>query len=181
MSGVPFPLGHCVVALVIVAAVWDWRTRRIPNWLVATALIVALPLQIMLHGAAGGMQVWFLGALAGFLILLPGYLIRALGAGDVKLMAALGAMCGAALALEIAVIASALGGIWALVWLARRRQVRAGLSNTMSMVILMSGGAGDEGADKQPEARTMNVKSLGKLPFGVAIAVSAVGTLMTGM
>jgi prepilin peptidase CpaA len=177
MSGVPFPVGHCVVALVIAAAVWDWRTRRIPNWLVATALVVALPIQAMLHGVPGGIQIWFFGCLAGFLILLPGYLIRMLGAGDVKLMAAVGAFCGAALALEIAVIASAIGGIWALVWLFRRKQVRAGLGNTMSMLIMMSSATGEDGAVQ----RTTSVQSVGRLPFGVAIAVGAVGTLMTGM
>ncbi|MGA7777170.1 MAG: prepilin peptidase [Paraburkholderia sp.] len=177
MSGVPFPAGHCVVALVIVAAVWDWRTRRIPNWLVATALIVALPLQITLHGAHDGIQIWFGGCLAGGLILLPGYLMRALGAGDVKLMAAVGALCGAALALEIAVIASAIGGIWALVWLLRRKRVRAGLSNTMSMLITMSSGTNEAGTANG----TMSVRSVGRLPFGVAIALGAVGTLMAGV
>jgi prepilin peptidase CpaA len=177
MSGVPFPVAHCVVALVIVAAVWDWRTRRIPNWLVALALIVALPLQIVLHGSLDGIQIWFTGCLSGGLILLPGYLMRALGAGDVKLMAAVGAFCGAALALEMAVIASAIGGVWALVWLLQRKRVRAGLSNTMSMLMTMSSQSNETGTTD----RTMSVQSLGRLPFGVAIALSAVGTLMAGV
>lgn len=95
MNGVPFPIGPCVLALVMIAALSDLNTRRIPNWLVATALVVALPMQVVLHGATEGMQMWLGGCLTGGLLLLPGYLMRLMGAGDVKLMAAVGAFCGA--------------------------------------------------------------------------------------
>lgn len=177
MASVLFPVAPCVAALVITAAVWDWQTRRIPNWLVSAALIVALPMQMFVHGASGGIQAWLLGCLAGGVMFLPGYLTRTVGAGDVKLMAAIGALCGAVLAMEIAVVASAIGGVWALVWLMRRKRVRAGLTNTMSMLVNVAGGAR---AGVQ-HGESLRVLSVGRLPFGVAIAIGTLGTMMTGL
>jgi prepilin peptidase CpaA len=177
MADVLFPIAPCVVALVITAAVWDWQTRRIPNWLVLLALVIALPLQVYVRGVIDGNQDWLLGCLAGGGMFLPGYLTRTVGAGDVKLMAAVGAFCGAMHAMEIALIASVIGGAWALVWLLRRRQLAAGIVNTMSMLANTAGGI-RAGVQHGESNRAMSV---GRLPFGVAIAISTVGTLMTGL
>lgn len=177
MTSVAFPVGPCVVALVITAAVWDWQTRRIPNWLVSAAFIVALPVQMWVHGAISGIQAWLLGCLVGGIMLLPGYLTRTVGAGDVKLMAAVGAFCGAVLAMEIAVVASAIGGLWALVWLARRRRIRAGLANTMSMLVNVLDGT----RVGVQHGESMRALSIGRLPFGVAIAIGTVVTMTTGL
>lgn len=177
MASVLFPVAPCVVALVITAAVWDWQTRRIPNWLVSVGLMVALPLQAYVHGLGDGVLAWLLGCLAGGLMFMPGYLMRMMGAGDVKLMAAVGAFCGAALAMEIAVITSVIGGVWALVWLMQRKRVRAGLTNTMTVLVNVVGGA-RAGVQHGESNRALSV---GRLPFGVAIAVGTVGTLMSGL
>jgi prepilin peptidase CpaA len=176
MASVLFPVAPCVVALVITAAVSDWQTRRIPNGLVLIALIVALPLQIYVHGPSDGIQTWFLGVLTGGAILLPGYLTRTVGAGDVKLMAAVGGFCGPLVAIEIAVISSAMGGAWALVWLMRRKQIWSGVANTMAMLGSVAGGV-RAGVQHGESIRAMSV---GKMPFGVAIAIGTLGTMMIG-
>jgi prepilin peptidase CpaA len=173
MNAVPFPLGPCVLLLVIMAAVLDWRTRRIPNWLVATGWLAALPAQWMVHGAVGGMSVWAAGCLVGGLIFLPGYLLRAVGAGDVKLMAAVGAYFGATGAIEVAMIACATGGIWALALLVIRRRMKAGLANTFSMLLSAAGGL----RQVAQQGEVMRALSVGRLPFGVAIAIGTVGTI----
>jgi prepilin peptidase CpaA len=174
MNSVPFPIAPCVLALVATAAAWDWQTRRIPNWLVALGLIVALPVQGMIHGEAGGIQIWFFGCLTGGLFFLPGYLIRAVGAGDVKLMAAVGAFCGVLGAVEIAMIACAVGGLWALVVLLKRRQVRAGLTNTVTMLLTMP----DDVRESATGKAGMRTQSVGRLPFGVAIAIGTVWAIL---
>lgn len=51
------------MALVLVAALWDLQTRRIPNWLVVTGLIVAIPVQWFTHGVVDGMTMWMGGML----------------------------------------------------------------------------------------------------------------------
>src|SRR5262245_25827076 len=174
MTAVPFPLGPCVLLLVITAAACDLRTRRIPNWLVATALVAALPAQWMLHGAVDGLAVWFAGWLFGGLIFLPGYMVRALGAGDVKLMAAVGAWFGMTGAIETALIACMVGGVWALTVMLLKRRMKDGLSNTYSMLVSVTGGW----RQAVQQGEVMRAVSVGRLPFGVAIAIGALGTIV---
>ena len=92
---VPLPLllRALFLSVAIVAAIYDWRFRRIPNWLCLAGLIAGFCAQTYLRGAAG-----LLAAAEGFglalLIYMPLYLLRGMGAGDVKLMAALGSIAG---------------------------------------------------------------------------------------
>ncbi|MGT2473886.1 hypothetical protein [Paraburkholderia terrae] len=58
MNGVPFPVGPCVLALVVIAAIYDIHARRIPNWLVVIGLGAGLVVQCALHGAIDGMLLW---------------------------------------------------------------------------------------------------------------------------
>src|ERR1700722_13913601 len=77
----------------IIAGITDWRSRRIPNWLTVTALLIGIATNSWLHGWAGA-KTSLLGAGLGLLLLLPFVLIRSLGAGDWKLVGALGAFLG---------------------------------------------------------------------------------------
>ena len=86
----------CVGIFTLVAMIWDIRSRRIPNWLNVTGLVVAFGFHAIFNGFEG-----LLPALAGFAvgfgILFVLWLIGGGGAGDVKLAAALGAWLGAPL------------------------------------------------------------------------------------
>ena len=82
-----------VLVLALVAAIWDLRTRRIPNWLVLTGLIAGFGLNGVLSGLAG-LEAALIGMLTGFGIYLALYLLHAMGAGDVKFMAAVGSLVG---------------------------------------------------------------------------------------
>jgi prepilin peptidase CpaA len=85
-----------IVALLVVAAlgaVWDLRTRRIPNWLTLAGLVAGFALNGVLYGVEGLSRAG-LGMVAGFGIYLLLYLLRAMGAGDVKFMAAIGSLVG---------------------------------------------------------------------------------------
>ena len=89
-------LGSCV-AITAMAAVTDYRTGRIPNWLTLPPLVVG-PL---LHFVSGG-PTGLLGALVAIAVcgLVPYLMFRcgAIGGGDVKLFAAMGALCVASVA-----------------------------------------------------------------------------------
>ena len=82
------------LATLLAAAVWtDQRAHRIPNTLVLTMLISGLAVQTIMNGLEGlGMAT--LGVLAGFAIFLIPYLRGGMAAGDVKLIAAVGAFLG---------------------------------------------------------------------------------------
>ncbi|MES0872713.1 prepilin peptidase [Sinimarinibacterium thermocellulolyticum] len=105
------------VAWAVAISVWDLRTRRIPNWSLVVAALAGAGL--LLHQGQGIAGVGWLGSLAGaaigVLIWLPGYLVKKLGAGDVKLAGCIGFLLGGLAAVEAMWIAAvALGAMAAI-------------------------------------------------------------------
>ena len=108
-----------IVLVVGLPAIWiDTQTHRIPNVLVGSTVLAACALQLGSHGTAGiGLVLG--GAAVGLLSLLPLYVAGAMGAGDVKLMGALGALVGpqtAVLAVAFTLVAGAALALAALGW-----------------------------------------------------------------
>jgi len=96
-----------VVLFTAAALVSDLRTRRIPNWLTAPALGMA----IAMHTASGGISglgFSLLGFAVGFGVLLCLWLIGGGGGGDVKMMGALGAWLGVTLTIQVFLVSTAL-------------------------------------------------------------------------
>jgi prepilin peptidase CpaA len=95
LNVVPLPLlfRTLLLAVAVVAGIYDWKYRRIPNWLVLLGLVAGFSCHCVVGGLAG-----LVVAAKGFglaaLIYLAMYLLHAMGAGDVKLMAALGCIAG---------------------------------------------------------------------------------------
>ena len=98
-----------------VAIAYDLRTRRIPNW-----LILAIAAAGWTAAATGLIPVTIgqslLGMLLGCAILFPLFAIRAFGAGDVKLLGAVGAWVGPLLVVWVMLIAAIVGGVMAIIW-----------------------------------------------------------------
>jgi prepilin peptidase CpaA len=109
-----------VVALLVasIALVTDLRSRRIPNWLTVPALLLGLMLNLIVSGKDGGISA-LEGAALGFGLLIPFYLMRVMGAGDVKLLAACGALLGPENLVAAAAAGAIVGGAISLVILAR--------------------------------------------------------------
>jgi prepilin peptidase CpaA len=158
MNTFAFPIGLFVFALVIAAAAFDLHSRRIPNKLILLGLIAALPVQWAVHGGTAGLWLGLQGLATGIAVMLPFYLLRAFGAGDAKLMGAIGAFVGPSTVLLIALATFLAGGVWALVLVVQRRQLRHAGN---SMFLMCTGFA-------QHKTQTA---SLGRLPYGVAIAL----------
>lgn len=103
-----------VMSLAWWAALVDLKTRKVPNWLVLLSLITGISVQTFLHGLEG-IAAACSGLFVGMAVLLPGYICGATGAGDVKLMGAVGSFMGvtgafmAALASMIVGVVIALG------------------------------------------------------------------------
>lgn len=93
------------------AVVTDVRTRRIPNWL--TGSIAGAGFGIAFGGGTVTPLQAALGLLTGLLLMMPGHLIGATGAGDVKLMAAVGSVVGPDLAFRAFLYSAVAGGVFA--------------------------------------------------------------------
>lgn len=170
-------IGPIAMAVALTAAAIDAQRRRIPNWLTFGAWLVALPLQVAMHGIGQGAFVWVCGWLTGLMIFLPFYLLRGMAAGDVKLMAAVGAWLGAFMAFEIALATFVIGGVWALALTLRRNRM-AQLGRNLQHILMTSGQVGREaGKARAPRPEADASWSVGTLPYGVAIAAGTIAVL----
>ncbi|CAN7227256.1 Type IV leader peptidase family protein [compost metagenome] len=166
-------VGPATIGIVLTAAAIDLERRRIPNWLTFGAWIAALPAMAAIHGLAAGSLAWLYGWTMGLALFLPFYLMRGMAAGDVKLMAAVGAWLGVSMVLKIALATCVIGGLWALIQVLITGQGRSTLARVGHMLIaaLVPGSR-----PVQPEAGA----SAGSMPYGVAIAAGTLTMLFAG-
>ena len=120
----------CALSAASLAAVIDVFSRRIPNWLTLAAFTGGVVLNGWLNGT-GGVADALAGAVLGFALLLPFYAMRAMGAGDVKLLAAVGALLGPQVLVSVAVYGALVGGAMSLVVLLARGRLSVALSEVL--------------------------------------------------
>src|SRR6202043_2762082 len=104
-----------LLALVLGAAVYDVRYRRIPNWLTVLGVLGGLAINMFIYPVWPGLRFSLAGLGLAFGIYLVLYALRAMGAGDVKLMAAIGAIVGWQNWFGIFVITALVGGVISLI------------------------------------------------------------------
>jgi prepilin peptidase CpaA len=148
------------------AVVTDVRTRRIPNWLTGSLAAAGLGLAFAGGSLTPGRAA--LGLLAGLLLMLPSHLIGATGAGDVKLMAAIGALLGPLPVLRAFLFTALAGGVIAVAVAMRRGRLADTLHGTAQLVTV------------RPEARRAIEAPLraNRFAYGPAIAVGTLVSLM---
>ncbi|MGZ5199226.1 MAG: A24 family peptidase [Telluria sp.] len=161
-------LDMSLLVLVTLAGVHDLLSRRIPNHLLLVALAAALPLQAA--AGAPGLLDGLAGAACGLLLFLPLYLLRGMAAGDVKLLATVGAFAGPAAVFQIGITAWCIGGVMALAMIICRGQVRTVLANLRDLLrpLLMR----LAGLPAVPLALAR--PSVGSMPYGLAIALATI-------
>ena len=122
-----------VLALGLGAAVFtDVRTRRIPNWL--TGAIAGAAFGLAFGGGPVTPMRALLGLVVGLALMLPGHVIGATGAGDVKLMAAVGAVVGPDVIFRAFLYSAVAGGVLAVVVAVRRGRLGTTLKATTNLV-----------------------------------------------
>jgi prepilin peptidase CpaA len=144
----------------------DWRIRRIPNWLTVPALLMGLALSAALGGWPG-LKSSLEGAGIGLGILLPLVLARGLGAGDWKLMGALGAFLGPQRILVVLLGTALIAAAMSVVEVIRQGKVRETLYNVWVLFVAYS-----TFHVNNARAITLDNPGLLKIPFGVAAALS---------
>jgi len=156
------------ILLTALAAFVDFRSRKIPNWLTVPAFVAGLTLRTVLFGWPGAKSA-LEGTGLALLVLLPLVLMRALGAGDWKLMGAVGALLGPLMFLFVLLGSILVSGIMAIVEMARTRRMRETFHNLYVLVQ----GFFTFGLRANPKISLDNPELL-KLPFGVAVAIATV-------
>ena len=168
MTFPPIACQAVLLFVVFVAGVFDYRYRRIPNWSVLMGLVCGFGLNMFLASSVwAGLLTSLRGLGLAFLIYFPMYLLRGMGAGEVKVMAAIGSIVGAANWLGIFLITAILGGIVAVLLLLARHRLRRVLANVgflVSQLLLLRAPY-----TRREELDIQSEKSM-KLPHGVVIA-----------
>ncbi|UCG17694.1 MAG: prepilin peptidase [Phycisphaerales bacterium] len=154
---------------VLLASWTDYAQRRVPNWLNATLILCGFAMQGIFHGGAGLVS-GLLGLLVGFGVLIVPWMMHGMGAGDVKLMAAIGVWFGPWMTLISFCVGGIIGGIVAVIMIVGSGRIRHAWANMGTIVVKMS------------SRNTMfgefgSAKSFGStsqlLPYGVPLTVGS--------
>jgi len=145
------------------AAVIDLRTRRIPNILTATLAAIGIGLAAAGFGRVG-LGAALLGCLLGLAFMMPGHIFGATGAGDVKLLAAAGALLGPKDTIYAFLYTAIAGGVLALVVAVARRRLSQTLESTSRLV------SGSEEARTEIESTSSD----NRFAYAPAIAIGVV-------
>jgi prepilin peptidase CpaA len=131
-----------LVASGVVSTVIDLRTRRVPNQLTLTIAVAGLTLAAF--GVSGvTLARAFLGMLLGLALMLPGHVIGATGAGDVKLFAASGTLLGPSAVIAAFIFTLVAGGLLAIAAALYRRRLAATLERALVLVRTAGANAAD--------------------------------------
>src|SRR5580692_9980341 len=155
--------------LVAIAAIFDIRSRRIPNWLVLAGIITGCAWNVYASSWSGLFRAAE-GLGLGFILYFPLYLIRARGAGDVKLLAAVGAITGPGNCLWIFLLTAILGGVIAMGMLLWHKRVQHTFFN---LSFIMSDLAKLRAPYKSSEELDVTTAKGMRLPHGAMILVGA--------
>jgi len=162
---------HAVlILLVLVAAIFDFRFRRIPNWLNLSGVVLGFGLNVLFfhaHGALAATE----GMLLATAVYLPLYLLRGMGAGDVKLMAAVGALAGPANWFVIFVATALVGGAAAAVYACLKGRFTETCCNVVFLIKDLVQLRAPHRTNPQMDFR--NPASL-RMPHGVLIALGSI-------
>jgi prepilin peptidase CpaA len=157
-----------LLSLVLGAAVYDVRYRRIPNWISAGGVVIGLALNTFLYQGWPGLRFGLLGMGLGFGVYFVLYALHAMGAGDVKLMAAVGSLIGWENWFGVFVITAMIGGMMALILVVSKGRLQRTLFNVGFILSEMK--QGKQAYLSREELDVKNPKAMG-LPHGAVIAV----------
>jgi prepilin peptidase CpaA len=149
------------LAVALIAVVTDLKSRKIPNWLTITAMVAGIAVNLILNRDHWSLP--FLGVGTGLILLGIPFAAGGIGAGDLKLLMALGALLGPAQLFWIVLFAGMAGGLFSLIYM----EYKLGFSGMFARLKLMTESLWNR---RQRVALTeLNRNNPLHIPYGVAI------------
>lgn len=168
-SSLYLALGSVLVG--ISAALLDIKYRKIPNWLTFSAMLAGVVLNLFFN--INSWRLSLLGLLMGLVILLIPFILGGIGAGDVKLMMALGAFLGVKKIVAVGLCSGIAGGVLALLALA----LQDGPAKIGQRLILLITSIWDKDI-RRVIFRDQTSKMV--IPYGPAILIGLIAGLVWG-
>jgi len=157
--------------LVLWASWIDYKERRVPNYLNLIIAVTGLLVQLVLNGLTGLVS-GFEGLALGLALLIIPWAMHMMGAGDVKLLAGIGAWVGPEAVLWSFLLGAIIGGVASLVMITAKGRWSGALQNFQLAAVKCT-------SVKLAFSDIGSVKSLGSnsqlIPYGVPLTA---GTLM---
>ncbi len=147
-----------------VGAAFDVSTHRIPNRLTYSGMLAGMLFWSVLMGWRGFATAVLGAVIAGGIFFLF-YLVGAMGAGDVKLMAAVGSIAGPRKSVEAMFACAIMGGVMAIGYALYHNRLRGTLANVGELLQYHV----KHGARSHPDINLSNPAAI-RMPYGVAIA-----------
>jgi prepilin peptidase CpaA len=171
-----------VLAVLAVAVTTDMMWRRIPNWLTGPFLVAGFAVQGWLHGWHG-LAASTEGMALGLLLYGILFWVGGMGAGDVKLCAAIGAWIGPGQLLIAIILTALVGGVMAVGWAISSGFSKELFADTGSLIVTGIRGRWkrtNDGSESDPEdtvkTEDATQRPRRKMPYAPAIAI---GTLLS--
>ncbi len=160
-----------LIALLFIASAFDLAQRRIPNRLLLIGLVVALSMHLMAASPFALVSTMLAGFAMGLILFLPLHVLGAMAAGDVKLMATVGAFTGPLLVFQIALATYCIGGVVALCIVLALRRAHVAFANVNAVLRPLMMRLRGIPLVTEP----MPHPSVGGMPYAIAITL---GTLL---
>jgi len=158
-----------LVGLLALAVVVDMRALRLPSWLTVGGVVLGLVLSLVPDVGPGPVFFKALGGAAtGLAVLLPLYVMRFMGGGDLKLMAAVGAFVGPINVLLVVPLTFIAGGLFALAWAVWHHSLSSLRMNLHAALYAQPG----------TQAALLRLSSTGRLPYAIAIGTGTVAWIV---
>jgi prepilin peptidase CpaA len=159
-----------LIPLALIISYYDICYRRIPNPFVLATLVVGFFLNVAFAGASGALN--SLGGCAlGFFLMFVLHIFGAMGAGDVKLFAAIGSVAGAPLVLPMFIVVTLTGGVLGIISMIRAGQMRETMMRVLHIVFGLLPG------QRVPRFAVPTDRRL-TIPYGVAITFGSLISLV---
>lgn len=155
-----------------IGGVTDVASRRIPNKLTYLGMLTGIAGRFALDGWHG-LGSAIAGGLVGGGAFLIFFLLHAMGAGDVKLITAVGCFVGPSAAIEIVLASAIAGGILAIFFALWQGRLRTVLHNAGDLIKFHAA----VGAEVHPTLNLSNPQSV-RLPYGIAIAAGVLYSVL---
>jgi len=165
-----WPVWLVTVVLVVAAAIDGWQLK-VPNWITFPMVLSGIVYNTVAFGWEG-LGASLLGMVVGLALLMPAYAIGGMGAGDVKLLAGVGAWVGVATTFYSFCVSAVIGGVIALAMVLIRRGWTKHKDQFLVIVneVMTIGNPNDLSAIAAERKSSMLL-----LPYGIPIAIGTIG------
>ena len=159
----------CVV--LIVAAIIDGKQLRVPNWITYPMVLSGIVFNVFANGWSG-LGFGLLGMVVGLATLLPLYAVGGMGAGDVKLMAGMGAWLGGWVTLYAFCVTTIVGAAIALLMVCYKRNFQ---KHYINFLVITSEWLEIRNPKELSRIAAERKPTMFLLPYGIPICIGSIG------